>query len=147
MIILLVIVGYIAGGYLTFTWARNTYINIVFKRELEKMQHLTYFKKDEIRYTESALREAKQELSAIIPGIGPVATIAWPAYFVGLVIYHAWVRIPKISMLQSKSERYVTKLKEDRAALEYRKLEWNNALQFMQESGIDTTELRKIKIE
>jgi hypothetical protein len=147
MIILLAIVGYIAGAYLTFTWARNTYINIVFKRELDKSRRLTYFKEDEIRYTESALREAKRDFSASVPGIAPVATLIWPGYFIGLVFYHVCVRLPKFSMMQSKSERYVNTLKKNKAELESRQNEWKNALKVMKEAGIDTTELRKIKIE
>jgi hypothetical protein len=146
VIIFLCIVGYLIAGGLTANLGRNVALNAKYKKELKKSSSCLY-KTDPAILAARALREAKRALSHDMPFIVLWGTALWPLYLLGLGVYAAIVYFPKVHALQSKAEREVKGLEDKNTQDALRKQEWDNALKVMEEAGMNTKDLRKLKID
>lgn len=146
MIIFLAIVGYIIAGVLNVHLAKNVAINKAYREELESYKTYNNYSGNEVHYAEESLKEATRSVNYDLPLIQVFGFAFWPCYLIGLGVYGIAINFPKITMMKSKAEREVNKLKSDVEAENQRKLEWKNAIKMLEDSGIDTSELKKMKI-
>jgi hypothetical protein len=147
MIFIFSLAGYLLGSYLTVCWGRNICLNSFFEKELVRSKRNSYFAYEEVRATEMALHEANRRVGNEMPLIVVIGGTFWPLYLLGLIVFSLLKFVPELKFFKSKSEKYVENLKKNEQEVEARKLEWKNALKTLKDAGIDTTELRKIKIE
>lgn len=146
MIPWLIALGYFFGTILTLLWGRSTYVNLKYQKELEKYKKYSHYESDELHFMQMALRKAKRDFDADLPVI-VFGCFFWPVYLVGLIGYKVIKTMPTIKIATSKAEREVKAFETQKKLSAARKAEWRNALQTLREAGIDTTELRKIKID
>jgi TRAP-type uncharacterized transport system fused permease subunit len=145
MTIALVIVGFVIMGSITTLWGRNVLLNSLFREQLEKYNRKYRSDADE-ENAELALAAAKSEMEDFIPFI-PLAFLFWPLVVVFLLGYAAFCLIRRVSFFQSKAERQVKAMRKNKALTETRKAEWDNAFKALEDSGINTEELRKMQID
>lgn len=139
--------GYLAGGALTARWGYNIVLTNNYKGYMKSFSSRKDFETQKASIAEDALNQAKADMVDTTPFIVLGAFWFWPIYLVGILVYKVNNILPRINVLKSKAEREVYALQTDKALSDARKTEWDNALQTMDEAGIDTKELRKIKID
>jgi len=139
--------GYLAGGLLTARWGYNIVVTNKYRYYMKSFTVRKDFEAEKASLAEDALKQAKADMIDTTPFIVLGAFWGWPIYLVGILIYKANNVLPRINVLKSKAEREVYALRADKALSDARKTEWDNALRTMDEAGISTKELRKIKID
>jgi hypothetical protein len=137
--------GYILIGILVGKWNYNNLLNQYYAESLKEFKDRF---SDDVQYRETALRHAKSMMKYRDAEFGSfMAGILWPIILPALVFLLVVKKMSNINFMQSKAEREVMNLKNTKALADARKKEWSLALHTMEEAGIDTRELRKMKIE
>jgi hypothetical protein len=147
MIWILYVLGYLIGAYLTVNWGRSIILTHRYKKNLDSYKKYTYYEDTKEKYAELALAEAKRSFSHDMPFVVVYGGCFWPLFLLGILVYFIFKFLPSLQFLESKAEKEVSRLKTQKALTEARKAEWDNALKALKDAGIDTTELRKMKIE
>ena len=142
-------VGYVVMACITGRWGYNVTLNEYYTKHLnESKQLFRDFEANKAKYAEGALKNAKRDM--LIRDSVPAICFGacwWPIYFTYLVIWSLIKSRPAIKVMQSKAEKEVAALRTQKALSDARKTEWKNALQTMEDAGIDTTELRNFEID
>ncbi len=130
--------GYVFVGYIAYVIFRNSYITSNYLKELDGSTSLYSM--------ERALRRAKLNFDLDLPFLILAATF-WVVCLPSFVLYRGAQALPKIPVFRSKAERQVDMQIAKKALSDARKKEWDNALQTMEDAGINTRELRKMQID
>jgi hypothetical protein len=139
-------IGYIFMGIVVGRCSYNHHIDKYFQERLESSA--SDYDVDSIEYYEQRLEQAKNVARSRDADFGAVVGGAiWPGYLPILTAIKIAKAIPNVKFMQSKAERTVTRMKDTKAIADKKKKEWSLALHTMEEAGIDTKELRKMKIE
>lgn len=141
------VIGYLLGAFVTVSWGYNIAVTNEYRATLEKYKKYQHYDQDKVGYAERALVEAKRDLTDVIPFIVCMGGCFWPIYFVGIVCYKAGRLLRKLPTFKTSADREVQALRKAKALSDSRKAEWELALKTMSDAGIDTKELRKIKID
>lgn len=137
--------GYSIVGILVGKWNHNHHLN---KYYAEKLVEFRDVFSDTLKYREVALRHAKSQMQSRDADFGSfMAGLLWPITLPALAFLQGVKTVSATTFMQSKAEREVSNLRNARAISDSRKKEWSLALRTMEEAGIDTEELRKMKIE
>ena len=145
MLISVGIPTYVGVAFVVGKLNYNHFINIYFQEYLESS---SYYKKDSIEGHEYALEKAKTKARTRDVDMGStMGGLFWPVWLPFLIFTKLAKSLGAVKLMQSKPERKIVKMKNAQALTDSRKKEWSLALSSLEESGIDTTELRKMKIE
>jgi hypothetical protein len=141
--------GYIIVGVITARWGYSVTLNSGYAKRLATYKEKYFdFDKKKAEYAEAALKIAKADMQIrdSVPAI-VFGAVWWPIYLPCLAIYCLVKFSARFNVFQTKAEKEVAALKTQQALSAKRKTEWQTALRTMDEAGIDTKELRKIKID